>query len=632
MGELRQHDASNDTSAAVDALSAISTQLIRTTAWTEAIPDLLEVLGSTLCAHRVCLLENYRRADGRLIAKSLGKWCSPDLEAASADDGCNEFTYGDLALPFGEDLQVHMIAQGRSCDFPEPSRRALELASVCFVVAAANKTAGTWWGSFLVQYCTEDHEWSDVDRKVLEAVCEMLDAALSHRAPEPMAESYRELVEEIPAILYIDDPARQYRSLYVGPQIETILGISQATWLNEDDAWQRNMHHDDWASTTRQYEEFISRRAATTLVQEYRMIRPDDGRVVWIRDECKAVPPTADSPGIVKGVMYDVTEQKGLEDQLRSAQVKRRALIEQIPGIVYVQPLSDSTEEPFVSSAVEKILGCTREQWLYSDWWLDHLHEMDRDRVTAAQRAAEEGGELIETEYRMRLDDERIIWINETSRALFRDGNPWVLQGVLADTTKRKEAEEQMEFLAFHDVLTGLPNRAMFNEHLVMALSRAVRNNRAVAVLYVDLDDMKQTNDSHGHRAGDELLQATAARLRSVVRKEDLVARFGGDEFLITVPDLERRARPPVRTANGTFASPAAALAIGIAERICAAMSMPVQTSGGLVHPAASIGISLFPDDADDAIALVQHADTAMYASKQTGRGTFGVYAKNPQS
>jgi GGDEF domain-containing protein len=215
---------------------------------------------------------------------------------------------------------------------------------------------------------------------------------------------------------------------------------------------------------------------------------------------------------------------------------------------------------------------------------------------------------------------------------LFRDGNPWVLQGVLADTTKRKEAEEQMEFLAFHDVLTGLPNRAMFNEHLVMALSRAVRNNRAVAVLYVDLDDMKQTNDSHGHRAGDELLQATAARLRSVVRKEDLVARFGGDEFLITVPDLERRARPPVRTANGTFASPAAALAIGIAERICAAMSMPVQTSGGLVHPAASIGISLFPDDADDAIALVQHADTAMYASKQTGRGTFGVYAKNPQS
>ena len=113
----------------------------------------------------------------------------------------------------------------------------------------------------------------------------------------------------------------------------------------------------------------------------------------------------------------------------------------------------------------------------------------------------------MEVEYRMRLSGERVIWIGEVAQVLMSDGRPWVLQCVLGDITRRKQAEEQMTFLAYHDVLTGLPNRAMFDEHLEMAISRARRQGDAVAVLYVDLDDLKQTNDSFGHRAGDELLR-----------------------------------------------------------------------------------------------------------------------------
>ena len=517
---------------------------------------------------------------------------------------------------------------GEASDFDQASRLALERISVRLLVAAAVCSAERWWGSVIVHYCSRDHEWSDVDREILGVVASALGSAIAHRAPEPAPAHYRELVEEIPAILYIDDLSRQYRSLYVGPQIETILGITREEWLSEDDAWERNMHPDDWAETTQQYKHFLASGSGEPLVQEYRMMRPDNGKIVWIRDECTAVLPGVDGPGIVKGVMYDVTEQKRLENELRAAEAKRRALIEQIPGIVYVIPLADAGEERFVSAAVEAVLGCTKEQWFDGHWWLDHLHEEDRGRAAAARTALETDNEPVEIEYRMKLDAERVIWIREVAQVLRRDGKPWVLQGVLNDITKHKAAEEQMTFLAYHDVLTGLPNRAMFDEHLEMAIARARRLGRAVALLYIDLDNLKWTNDSLGHRVGDEVLQATAARVKREIRKEDLVARQGGDEFLVMVPDLERGPLGPADKGAAVLASPAGSLAVTIAERICVATRLPVETSAGPVASTVSIGISLLPVDAEDTSALLRHADEAMYQSKQSGRGTFSMYGE----
>ena len=183
-----------------------------------------------------------------------------------------------------------------------------------------------------------------------------------------------------------------------------------------------------------------------------------------------------------------------------------------------------------------------------------------------------------------------------------------------------------MTFLAYHDVLTGLPNRAMFDEHLAMAVSRARRQTCAVAVLYVDLDDLKTTNDSLGHRVGDEVLRATATRLSTSVREQDLVARHGGDEFLVMVPDLELEPHALPGAIPSAPASRASSLVVSIAERICAAMCSPVETSAGPVESAVSIGISLFPVDADNPSMLLHHADEAMYRSKQRGRGTFDIY------
>jgi diguanylate cyclase (GGDEF)-like protein/PAS domain S-box-containing protein len=589
----------------------------------------LAALGGALRADRVQLFENYRRADGCLIGKLVGEWCADGIQAAFPGGAGEKIAYGESLLPFGEDLQDHAM-HAHAADLAESSKLALEGVSAQFVAATAVRSEDRWWGSIELQYCESDPRWSKLDSEVLDAFASSLGAAIAHRGSEPIAEYYRELVEEIPAILYIDDLSRDFYTIYVGPQIETILGIPRSVWLTEDDAWERNIHPDDWPQMTKQYDEFLASGTDKPLVQEYRMIRPDNGELVWIRDECSAVLAAENTPGVVKGVMYDITEQKKLEEQIRAAEAKRRALIEQIPGIVYVWPMGDSDEEPFVSAAVETVLGCTREQWLNENWWLDHVHEEDRDQVLAARSALDTASEPVEIEYRMRLEGDHVIWVDEVAQVLMRDGKPWVLQGVLGDITKRKEAEEQMAFLAFHDVLTGLPNRAMFDEHLRMAISRAERKACVVAVLYVDLDELKKTNDTIGHFAGDELLRATASRLRAAVRKEDLVARVGGDEFLVMVPDLDPNPRAPGTRMGKVAASPATSLAVSIAKRICAAMRVPVETSAGPVESTASVGISLFPIDADDTSELIHHADEAMYQSKQSGHGAFVIYSEPP--
>ena len=149
-------------------------------------------------------------------------------------------------------------------------------------------------------------------------------------------------------------------------------------------------------------------------------------------------------------------------------------------------------------------------------------------------------------------EDGTIKWVLEQAYPIDdEDGNPWLIQGVIFDITQRKRAEEQVSFLAYHDKLTGLPNRHLFEEMLDQAIARARRNDTGVGVVFLDLDNFKLVNDSLGHHAGDLLLAQLADRLRNCIRDTDLVARQGGDEFLILLSDLERGDRRRGRARAG---------------------------------------------------------------------------------
>ena len=202
-------------------------------------------------------------------------------------------------------------------------------------------------------------------------------------------------------------------------------------------------------------------------------------------------------------------------------------------------------------------------------------------------------------------------------------GEPAFIQGVMLDITDRKNAEDQAAYLAYHDKLTGLPNRPMFEELLELSIARARRHDLAVAVVYADLDDFKLVNDSLGHEKGDELIRQLSARLGEATRETDLVARPGGDEFLLLLADIERSAQPGIPGA----ADGAVAVAEAVASRVEEALRAPFDLDGTEVYVSASIGIALFPHHATDAAELLTCADAAMYRSKKTSPGGYSVYA-----
>jgi diguanylate cyclase (GGDEF)-like protein/PAS domain S-box-containing protein len=435
-------------------------------------------------------------------------------------------------------------------------------------------------------------------------------ASIARKRGGADTEHFQELVEQIPAIVYVDDIRDGYRTTYVGPQLETILGITQHEWITDPEAWAIHMHPDDREFMTKEYEEY--RSTGGTLIQEYRMIRPDNGQMVWIRDDCTLFRDEGGRPSFVQGVMFDVTTQKTLEEQLRTAEAKNRTLIEQIPAVVFIRPLAGSDEAPYVSPSVETILGCSRESWLGTAWWDEHLHDEDRDEVLRVHQSLIDGGDAIKVEYRMTTDDDRLVSVEEVAKVISKDGRPWVVQGLIQDITRRKEAEANITFLAYHDTLTGLLNRAVFEQHLGAAVARADRNHRAVAVLFLDLDRLKEVNDSLGHSAGDELLRHVANCLSHAIRESDIVARQGGDEFLVLLPDLEYGDGTPPGSPNTALQ-----MAEMIAARIETLLEAPVMIGDSELRTSASIGISVYPLDVTDGRDLIHNADAAMYRRKQ---------------
>ncbi|CAA7623303.1 PAS:GGDEF [Magnetospirillum sp. LM-5] len=180
------------------------------------------------------------------------------------------------------------------------------------------------------------------------------------------------------------------------------------------------------------------------------------------------------------------------------------------------------------------------------------------------------------------------------------------------DITEQLEAQKHIQHLAHFDPLTDLPNRALFHDRLTHALAFAARDDRKLAVLFVDLDGFKKVNDTLGHRAGDELLVEVARRLRSSVRGADTVSRLGGDEFALI---LERVADSED--------------AVMVAEKLLNALQAPIVLNGRDIFVGASIGIGFYPDDGEDAASLLQHADTAMYQAKAEGKGRFRFYSSD---
>jgi diguanylate cyclase (GGDEF)-like protein/PAS domain S-box-containing protein len=343
---------------------------------------------------------------------------------------------------------------------------------------------------------------------------------------------------------------------------------------------------------------------------EKRYLRKN-GSVVWVGLTVALKRGSLGEPLYDISVVEDISARKQAEEALRESEERFRSLTQLSSDMYWEQDdqfrftsVTGIGSERVNKLTVQTIIGKKRWEQNYinmtADDWAAHIAALDARRRFHDLELC-------------RLDESgKKVWISISGEPVFDGAGTFRgYRGVGKDITGRKLDEERIQYLANHDALTALPNRARFSDTLSLALQNARRYNRGFAVLFIDLDRFKVINDTLGHDAGDKLLQEMGTRLKQTVRASDVVARLGGDEFVVLVQEVrEAKQVEPV------------------ARKILSALIKPMVMQGQECRVTASIGICMYPSEAQDEQSLMKNADIAMYRAKEEGKNTYKFYSQ----
>ena len=422
-------------------------------------------------------------------------------------------------------------------------------------------------------------------------------AAMSGGALVDFGARYRDLVGHLPVGVY--------RTTLDGAILEANQAIADMLGFSEPKALQKVRVQDLYVRADDRRTHLAALEHEPIRPAEYQLARRD-GTTLWVRDYSRAV---TDEAGVVRfydGILVDITAEKRADEALRQSERDYRQLFENAHDAILIFAVDDEKILEVNQRACE-LYGFDRSELVGMS-----LELLTKDVPLGKARIREtlERGmhRAFETVHRRRDGTEMVIEVNA---AVLEHRGVTAVLSINRDITERRAMEQTIRAMAFHDPLTGLPNRKLLSDRLELALAQAHRGKRAMAVLFLDLDGFKSVNDGWGHAQGDALLRDVAVRLAGALRTGDTVARIGGDEFTVLIPEL-----------------PHDEGAAEVSRKILRELERTFRVGSSECRVTASIGIARYPQDGEDAETLLKNADAAMYRAKLAGGNRFAWHGR----
>jgi diguanylate cyclase (GGDEF)-like protein/PAS domain S-box-containing protein len=423
----------------------------------------------------------------------------------------------------------------------------------------------------------------------------------SKKELQDQKEFLQQIFDSVDATIWSNDLVNQ--RVYVSKGIEKLSGYTVQQFYGDYSFWLGIFHPEDSQKALEFYERVLSGESSE---MEVRFINVH-GEAVWVYFSGTPIF-KENSNEVVKinGVVVDISARKKTEAKLQESESRYRSVVDLSPNMILIH---QKDRIVYGNNATVQLLGVNHYSELLGRSIYDFLDPSEKKK--AVRRVKEILQNSIASEYIeykiVRPSDGKYIYLEMLGKEINFNGEPAIMI-VAIDVTAKKEYQENIKFMAYHDALTGLPNRHMYNEYLEKSLERSRKHNQILSVMFIDLDRFKFINDTMGHDAGDELLKLVSVRLRESVRNQDFVSRLGGDEFAILMEDADE------------------ATIVRISNKIIRAFTAPFMIENKKFYTTPSIGISLFPQDGQDKETLNSKADTAMYLAKKSGKNNFKFY------
>ncbi|WP_165912716.1 sensor domain-containing protein [Effusibacillus lacus] len=383
----------------------------------------------------------------------------------------------------------------------------------------------------------------------------------------------------------------------LGYKEDELIGLNHRNYTDEENA-KKLLHAFNRV--------FVTGEPVKSMEFEYHTQKGKQGESRVAEISVSLIKDVYDQPVGFRGIVRDITDKKRAKLQLEESEQRYKSIVENNSDAIYSVDLYGKLLT--VNPAAEKLTGYHAKELCNRNMIELVVPEDVEKAITHFNKA--KAGDPQDYEVSVIHNEGQILQIHVKNVPIVVNNRIVGVYGIARDVTARNKAIETINHMAYHDILTDLPNRRFFQEQLRVGLQHAKAQGEKLAVVFLDLDRFKVINDTYGHGAGDRLLQIIADRLQDCRGDNEVVARMGGDEFTLLIPGIKE-----------------AEDALGTVQRVFRALKEPIFINGLEVHITTSIGIAVYPNDGEDAETLMKHADSAMYRAKEQGKNNYQFFA-----